>query len=209
MNRGSIFIVSAPSGAGKTTLCRMITERLKGIEHSISYTTRAPRPGEVNGRDYYFVDREEFMRMVEGGEFIEWAEVHGNLYGTSKRRLMERIEQGMDVILDIDTQGARQIRQQALEATFIFIMPPSMEVLKQRLLNRGSDSEDVIKKRLKNALDEIADYKHYDYVIINDILEDAFDELKAVILSRRVSISKVDHQWIKEQFLNTESLREY
>ncbi len=203
MNRGSIFIVSAPSGAGKTTLCKMITERLQSIEHSISYTTRKPRPGEIDGRDYYFVNKNEFMRMVEAGEFLEWAEVHGNLYGTSKTKLLERVNQGIDVILDIDTQGAKQIRQQGVEATFIFILPPSMDVLKKRLINRRSDSEDVIKRRLQNAIDEIADYKLYDYVIINDILEVAFEELKAVVLSKRVSISNVNHDWINEQFLKS------
>ena len=209
MNRGAIFVVSAPSGAGKTTLCRMLTRRLQRIEHSISYTTRSPRPGEIDGKDYYFVDRDEFMKMVESGEFLEWAEVHGNLYGTSKDRLMERVNRGIDVILDIDTQGARQIRKQGIDATFVFILPPSMEVLKERLVNRGADTEEVIKRRLKNAIKEITDYKQYDYVIINDKLESAFEELKAVVLSRRVSISNIDHQWIREQFLNTGSLREY
>ncbi len=205
MNKGAVFVVSAPSGAGKTTLCRMITDRLQRIEHSISYTTRAPRPGEVDGKDYYFVTKDNFIKMVEAGEFLEWAEVHGNLYGTSKNRLMERVNRGIDVILDIDTQGARQIRKQGIDATFVFILPPSMEVLKKRLISRGSDTEDVIKRRLKNAIKEIADYKQYDYVIINDKLETAFEELKAVVLSRRVSISNIDHRWIKEQFLNTGS----
>jgi len=205
MNKGAVFVVSAPSGAGKTTLCRMITDRLQRIEHSISYTTRAPRPGEVDGKDYYFVTKDNFIKMVEAGEFLEWAEVHGNLYGTSKNRLMERVNRGIDVILDIDTQGARQIRKQGIDATFVFILPPSMEVLKKRLISRGSDTEDVIKRRLKNAIKEIADYKQYDYVIINDKLETAFEELKAVVLSRRVSISNIDHRWIEEHFLNTRS----
>lgn len=205
MNRGSVFIVSAPSGAGKTTLCRMLTERLQNIEHSISYTTRKPRPGEINGRDYYFVSKDEFMEMVGKGEFLEWAEVHGNLYGTSKRRLMESIQGGIDVILDIDTQGAKQIRHQGIEATFVFILPPSMDVLRERLIKRASDTEEVIKRRLQNAVQEIADYRLYDYVIINDKLETAFEELKAVVLSRRVSISNIDHHWIEEQFLNTRS----
>jgi len=205
MNKGAVFVVSAPSGAGKTTLCRMITDRLQRIEHSISYTTRAPRPGEVDGKDYYFVTKDNFIKMVEAGEFLEWAEVHGNLYGTSKNRLMERVNRGIDVILDIDTQGARQIRKQGIDATFVFILPPSMEVLKKRLVSRGSDTEDVIKRRLKNAIKEIADYKQYDYVIINDKLETAFEELKAVVLSRRVSISNIDHRWIEEHFLNTRS----
>ncbi|RMG71001.1 MAG: guanylate kinase, partial [Nitrospirae bacterium] len=195
------FIVSAPSGAGKTTLCRMLTQRLKAIEHSVSYTTRKPRPGEVDGRDYYFVDEKHFMELVHKGEFIEWAEVHGNLYGTSKTKLTERIQKGIDVILDIDTQGARQIREKEIDATFVFVLPPSMEVLRERLQNRRSDSEEVIRRRLAKAVEEIADYKYYDYVIINDKLDEAFEELKAIVLSRRVRIDSVDHQWIERQFL--------
>ncbi len=200
-NKGNIFIISAPSGAGKTTLCRMILEQLDDIEFSISYTTRPPRPGEVDGRDYYFVSKDEFMQMVQEGEFIEWAEVHGNLYGTSKKRLLERVSKGIDVLLDIDTQGAAQIKEKGLEAVYIFILPPSLSVLRERLEGRASDSEDVINRRLKKAVEEIAAYKMYNYVIINDKLDEAFELLKAVVLSKRVAIESIDTDWIEETFL--------
>ncbi|NOX20726.1 MAG: guanylate kinase [Nitrospirae bacterium] len=200
-NKGNIFIISAPSGAGKTTLCRMILEQLDDIEFSISYTTRPPRPGEVDGRDYYFVSKDEFMQMVQEEEFIEWAEVHGNLYGTSKKRLLERVSKGIDVLLDIDTQGAAQIKEKGLEAVYIFILPPSLSVLRERLEGRASDSEDVINRRLKKAVEEIAAYKMYNYVIINDKLDEAFELLKAVVLSKRVAIESIDTDWIEETFL--------
>ncbi|NOY38979.1 MAG: guanylate kinase [Nitrospirae bacterium] len=198
--KGSIFIVSAPSGAGKTTLCRRLTEVVPRIVHSISYTTRQARKGEVDGKDYFFVDEDRFMRMVGAGEFLEWAEVHGNLYGTSRVKLFEMIQGGIDVILDIDTQGAAQIRQKGIDATFIFIMPPSLETLKERLMSRKTDSEQVILLRLKKAREEIDDYRLYDYVIVNERLEVALNELGAVILSGRLHISRIDHEWVKKTF---------
>jgi guanylate kinase len=198
--KGSIFIVSAPSGAGKTTLCRRLTEAVPRILHSISYTTRQARDGEVDGRDYFFVDEARFMSMVGAGEFLEWAEVHGNLYGTSRAKLFEMIQGGIDVILDIDTQGAAQIRQKGIDATFIFILPPSPETLKERLIARKTDSEQVILGRLKKVREEIGDYRLYDYVIINNSLEVALNELGSVVLSRRLHMSRVDHEWIKETF---------
>jgi len=198
--KGSIFIVSAPSGAGKTTLCKRLTEVMPRLVHSISYTTREAREGEVDGRDYFFVDEGRFMRMVGAGEFLEWAEVHGNLYGTSRAKLFEMIQGGIDVILDIDTQGAAQIRQKGIDATFIFVLPPSMETLKERLMSRKTDSEQVILRRLEKAREEIGDYRLYDYVIVNDSLDVALDELGAVVLSKRLHISRVDHEWVKKTF---------
>lgn len=198
--KGSILIVSAPSGAGKTTLCRRLTEVVPRIVHSISYTTRQAREGEVEGRDYFFVDEEWFMRMVADGEFLEWAEVHGNLYGTSRVKLFEIMEGGIDVILDIDTQGAAQIRQKGIDATFIFVLPPSLEILRKRLMSRKTDSEEVILRRLKKAREEIGDYRLYDYVIVNDDLAVALKELGSVVLSRRLHISRIDHEWIRETF---------
>ncbi len=198
--KGSIFIVSAPSGAGKTTLCRRLTEVVPRIVHSISYTTRQAREGEVEGRAYFFVDEERFMRMVAGGDFLEWAEVHGNLYGTSRVKLFEMIEGGIDVILDIDIQGAAQVRQKGIDATFIFVLPPSLEILEKRLISRKTDSEKVILRRLKKAKEEIGDYMLYDYVIVNDSLDVALNELGSVVLSKRLHISRVDHEWIKETF---------
>ncbi len=200
MKKGSIFIVSAPSGAGKTTLCKRLTGVVPRVVHSISYTTRQAREGEVDGRDYFFVDEDRFMRMVADGEFLEWAEVHGNLYGTSRARLFEVIQGGTDVILDIDIQGAAQIRQKGIDATFIFVLPPSLEILRKRLISRRTDSEKVILRRLKKAKEEIGDYRLYDYVIVNDSLDVALNELGSVVLSKRLHISRVDHEWIRVTF---------
>ena len=199
--KGNIFIVSAPSGAGKTTLCRRLVETTPNIVHSISYTTREPRPGEVDGGDYFFIDKKRFMEMVRDEEFIEWAEVHGNLYGTSKARILEKIDSNIDVILDIDVQGAAQIRQKNIGATFIFILPPSLNVLKERLKNRKTDTEEVIQKRLKNALDEIRAYKEYDYIIVNDKLDEALMYLRSIVLSKRVKKEKISEEWINKTFL--------
>ncbi|MBI3592616.1 MAG: guanylate kinase [Nitrospirae bacterium] len=199
--RGSLFVVSAPSGAGKTTLCHRLCETLSGIKHSVSYTTRQPRPGEINDVHYTFVDRDTFRAMIVNGEFVEWAEVHGNLYGTSRKRIEEMVSAGLDVILDIDVQGARQIRQNVSDCPFIFILPPSMEVLKERLAGRMSDSEAVIAKRLRNAIGEIWEYKNYDYVIINDLFDEALRELVSIVTAERARISKVDHDLIGKIFL--------
>jgi guanylate kinase len=199
--KGSIFIVSAPSGAGKTTLCKKLTETTEGIRHSVSYTTREPRKGEKDGRDYFFVSEEKFMEMVRRGEFLEWAEVHGNLYGTSKRYIQEIINTGTDVILDIDTQGARQIRDSGIEATFIFILPPSLKALEERLRKRGTDPEETIRRRLKQAKKEISDYKMYDYVIFNIRVDEAVEQLRSIVIAKRLSINRIDHKIIEREFL--------
>ena len=199
--KGNIFIVSAPSGAGKTTLCRRLVETTPNIVHSISYTTREPRPGEVDGRDYFFIDKKRFIEMVRDDEFIEWAEVHGNLYGTSRARILEKIDSNIDVILDIDVQGAAQIRQKNIDATFIFVLPPSLNVLKERLRNRRTDTEEVIQKRLKNAIDEIRAYKEYDYIIVNDKLDEALMYLRSIVLAKRVKKEKISEEWINKTFL--------
>lgn len=203
-NRGTLFIVSAPSGAGKTTLCRELVSSVPNLQFSVSYTTRPPRPGEVNDRDYTFVSEKDFRSMVSGGEFIEWAEVHGALYGTSERRLEEILVSGIDVILDIDTQGAMQIREKYAEGTYIFILPPSLEVLKKRLQARMTDSRDEIDKRLRRAVGEIKTYPRYDYVIINDNLQDALKEFTAIVISQKVRTEKIDPLWIEERFLKQE-----
>ena len=195
-----MFIVSAPSGAGKTTLCKRLVSSLPDLKFSVSYTTRQPRPGEVNDRDYTFVIRQDFESMINGGEFIEWAEVHGAFYGTSLRRLKEIMDSGCDVILDIDTQGAMQIKEKYGEGTFIFILPPSMDVLKKRLKERMTDSKEEIEKRLKTAISEIHTYQSYDYVIINDTLEQALNEFRAIIISHRVRKNMIDHRWVTENF---------
>ncbi|MDI6728585.1 MAG: guanylate kinase [Thermodesulfovibrionales bacterium] len=202
--KGSLFVISAPSGAGKTTLCQKLREVIPDIKFSVSYTTRKPRPGEIDGIHYTFVDEDEFRAMIADGEFVEWAQVHGNFYGTSKKRIEDMINEGFDVVLDIDVQGGRQIREHFPDSVLIFVLPPSMDELRKRLTGRMSDAEDVIKKRLKNAIDEIKEYKNYDYVIINDVFDDALEEIVAIIIAERVRTSKIDKNWVKENFIKEE-----
>lgn len=195
---GVIFVVSAPSGAGKTSLCRALTESLENLTHSISTTTRKPRPGEMDGRDYFFVTVDRFHEMVKAGDFVEWAEVHGNLYGTSRRVLQDMVAQGIDVILDIDTQGAKQIQEKFAQAVFIFIMPPSLEILEERLRNRRSDDEDEIVRRMARARDEIKDYGRYDYIVVNRDFDRALSELRSIIVAERCRVGLVDAAWIDD-----------
>jgi guanylate kinase len=199
--KGILFTVSGPSGAGKTTLYKAVISMLPNLKHSVSYTTRPPRPGEVDNRDYTFVSRDEFMAMIDKGEFVEWAEIHGKLYGTSRKRLDEIVNSGVDAILDINIQGALQLREKYKGGIYIFILPPSLEVLKERLRKRLVNSKEEIEKRLKVAVEEIKKYQEYDYVIVNNIFEDAVKELEAIILSHRVSTKRVDARWIERNFL--------
>jgi guanylate kinase len=195
---GILFVVSAPSGAGKTTLCKGITDSLENLTHSISYTTRKPRPGETDGRDYYFVTEDRFRDMVQAGDFAEYAEVHANLYGTSKRVLDDMIGEGIDVILDIDTQGARQIKSHFATAVFVFIMPPSMAILEERLRNRKSDREDEIRKRMRRAVEEIRDYGLYDYIVVNRDFERALSELRSIVVAERCRTKLLRNDWIED-----------
>lgn len=199
--KGNLFIVSAPSGAGKTTLCQKLFEAVHDIKPSVSYTTRSPRPGEVDGVHYTFVDEGEIRTMIAEGEFVEWAEVHGNFYGTSRRRIEDMVNAGMDVMLDIDVQGARQVREKFPDSVLIFILPPSMDALKKRLAGRMSDSEEVIARRLRKASDEIGEYKNYDYVIVNNDLDEALKEMMSIIIAERAGILRIDHDWVRETFL--------
>jgi len=194
--RGLIFIISAPSGTGKTTLCREILKIVPGLKYSVSYTTRQPRRGERDGVHYSFVSEATFKRMIKKGEFAEWAVVHGNLYGTSIKRLESINKKGYDIILDIDIHGARQLRQRYKEAIGIFILPPSMDALKERLKSRMSESDDVIEKRLERARHEIADYRYYDYIIINDDFKKALKELEGIIISTRLATPRFDHSFV-------------
>jgi guanylate kinase len=203
-SKGSLFIVSAPSGAGKTTLCRMLVSSLAGLKFSVSYTTRSARPGEINDRDYTFVSREDFLKMTGAGELIEWAEVHGELYGTSGKRVRKILDAGDDVVLDIDTQGAMQIKKKYDKGVYIFVLPPSLEALRKRLENRMTDSREEIVRRLRKAIIEIKSFREYDYVIINDVLEDALREFEAIIISQRVRTELIDPVWIEETFLEQE-----
>ncbi|MDY0292129.1 MAG: guanylate kinase [Desulfuromonadaceae bacterium] len=178
---GLLFVMSAPSGAGKTTLGRLLLEREAGLRHSISYTTRAMRRGERAGVDYHFVDQDTFQRMIDNNDFVEWAKVHGNYYGTSLADILQLCAEGRDVLLDIDVQGAEQLRARGVDAVFIFIVPPNMEILSQRLQQRDSDTHEVIAKRMVNARRELEHAPRYDYIIINDRLEEATQALHAII----------------------------
>ncbi|MBK8524620.1 MAG: guanylate kinase [Betaproteobacteria bacterium] len=183
---GHLYIVTAPSGAGKTTLVRMLLENDSGIGLSISYTTRAPRTGEIDGREYRFTDPETFRGMVARGEFLEWAEVHGNYYGTSQLWIAAEMAAGRDVLLEIDWQGAQQVREHFPLAIGVFIMPPSMAELENRLTGRGTDSAAVIARRLAAAQDEMRHVPEFDYVIINDELQQALGDLLSVVRASRL-----------------------
>ena len=183
---GHLFIVAAPSGAGKTTLVRMLLDHDPGIRVSVSSTTRLPRPGEENGRAYHFVDVQNFLEMVGRGEFLEWAEVHGNYYGTSKRWIESEIAAGRDVLLEIDWQGAQQVRKAFPDAIGVFVLPPSLMALKERLSGRGTDSPEIIARRFAAARDEMRHVDEFDYVIINDDLQQAFGNLQSVVSASRL-----------------------
>lgn len=198
--QGNIFIISAPSGAGKTTLCKEIVKVLPNLRFSVSYTTRQPRTGEVNGEDYYFIDEKRFREMIGNNEFAEWAEVHGNYYGTSKKVLDDIIDSGLDVILDIDIQGAAQIKKNIEGGVYIFVLPPSIEELRRRLDIRGQNRPDEIQRRLQRAIDEIREYKNYDYVIVNDRFEEALNALKSIIIAEGKRVKRMDDSWVKRTF---------
>lgn len=183
---GHLYIVAAPSGAGKTTLVRMLLENDSGIRLSISYTTRAPRPGEQDGREYNFVDLATFRGMAERGEFIEWAEVHGNCYGTSRLWIEREMAAGRDVLLEIDWQGAQQVRRLFAQAIGVFVLPPSLAELERRLRGRGTDSAEVVARRLAAACEEMRHVGEFDYVIINDELPAALGDLQAVVRASRL-----------------------
>lgn len=183
---GNLFIVAAPSGAGKTTLVRMLLERDGGIRLSISYTTRAPRPGEADGREYHFIDVPAFQAMRENGDFLESAEVHGNFYGTSRPWILEQMAAGQDVLLEIDWQGAQQVRGLFHGSIGIFVLPPSVEELERRLRGRGQDSDEIIARRVAAALSEMRHVNEFDYVIINNKLPEAIEDLQTVVRAVRL-----------------------
>ncbi|WP_353683366.1 guanylate kinase [Thermodesulfovibrio sp. 3907-1M] len=197
--RGNIFVISAPSGTGKTTLCDRLLKALTDLKMSISHTTRKPRPGETDGVDYFFVDKETFEKMISNEEFIEWAEVYGNFYGTSKNVISQLMKQGYDILLDIDAQGAKSIKKLYPESILIFILPPSMEELERRLLQRNED-KDTIKKRLSKAEEEISQYKFYDYIVINDNIEEALNDLLCIVCAERLKTKRIKHDEIEKIF---------
>jgi guanylate kinase len=188
---GIIYIVSAPSGAGKTSLCNELIDIFPDLRHSVSYTTRSPRSGERDGVDYFFVSRDQFDGMVRAGAFAEWAEVHGNHYGTALRTIEENRSQGINLILDIDCQGARQLKSTCRDAVFIFILPPDFPELRRRLEGRNSDSSTVIEARLKVAMSEMKESSWYDYVVVNDVFSDALEKLKSIIIAEQCRTSRV------------------
>lgn len=195
MSEGTLYIVSAPSGAGKTSLLNKAMGSDPVLRVSVSHTTRARRPGEQDGVDYHFVDRETFNEMVSSGEFLEHAQVFGHLYGTSAKGVRQQLDEGLDVILEIDWQGARQVRRQFPACVSIFILPPSADVLRQRLTERGQDEADVIERRMADAAGEIAHYAEYDYLVINDRFETAQADLLAIFRANRL---RLDYQARRE-----------
>lgn len=194
MTKGTLYVISAASGAGKTSLVAAILEQVPGIEVSVSHTTRAPRAGEVDGVNYHFVDREKFEAMVEAGEFIESATVFGNMYGTSRQHIQEQLLKGRDVILEIDWQGARQIRQLMSDCRSIFIVPPSIAALRERLTSRGQDDETVINQRMREAVSEMSHYVEFEYLIINDDFDEARENLAAIIMGERMLLEHQQQQ---------------
>jgi guanylate kinase len=187
-----VYIVSAPSGSGKSTLVSELFKMVDHLDFSISYTTRSPRGSEQNGKEYFFVSREEFENMITAGEFLEHAEVFGNYYGTARRFLREAEDHGNDLLLDIDVQGAKQIKEAIPEAVSIFILPPDREKLEWRLRHRGLDSEAVIRRRLDTARREIENYSKYDYILVNNLLEQSADQLKDIVLAQRLQCSRAE-----------------
>lgn len=186
--RGNLFIVSAPSGAGKSSLiAALLADKPADMQVSVSHTTRQPRPGEVNGQHYHFVAVEEFKQLIAAESFFEWAEVFGNYYGTSRTVIEQTLAQGIDVFLDIDWQGAQQVKQQMPEAIGVFILPPSRAELQRRLTGRGQDSDEVIASRMAKAVSEMSHYHEYDFVIVNDDFETAQTDLRAIIRSQRLT----------------------
>lgn len=183
--RGVLYVVSSPSGGGKGTIIKRVLDVMPDLSYSVSYTTRAPRNGEVDGREYFFVDRKRFEEMVAAGDFLEWANVHGHLYGTSKRQVIEETEAGSDIVLEVDVQGAASVKRLGVDSVSIFILPPSLEVLRDRLTARGTDSQEELAVRLRNAPDELKQYSTFDYIIFNDQADRAAAQLAAIVSAER------------------------
>lgn len=189
-SRGILFVVSSPSGGGKGTLIRRVLNKVPDLSYSVSFTTRAPRSGEVDGREYFFVTPERFDEMVAAREFLEWAHVHGNRYGTGHQQLNREIAEGRDIILEVDVQGAASVRDLLDDAVSVFILPPSFAILKQRLIARGTDSAEELDLRLRNAPAELAHYSNFHYVVINDDADRAAEQLAAIVFAERARLSR-------------------
>lgn len=189
-NKGLLIVVSGPSGAGKGTICSAYLQRNPQAVLSVSVTTRKPRAGEKEGVDYFFRDKETFLKMVENGEFLEYAEVYGNYYGTPKRFVEEKLADGRDVILEIDIQGALQVKERFPEAVFVFVIPPSMEELKRRIVKRGTEDAETIYRRFQSAYEELNYISRYNYVIINDTVDSAVAKLEAIVLAEKCRVDR-------------------
>jgi guanylate kinase len=189
--KGNIYIFSGPSGVGKSSVIKGVRERVTGLGYSISHTSRPPRHNETNGVDYHFVNEDTFRKMIDDGAFVEWATVYDHLYGTSAEGLRSQTDKGLDVILDIDSQGAKNIRSFFHDSVLIYILPPSLETLEQRLKSRATDDADVIANRIKKAIDDLKNCEWYDYLVINDDLERAINEAESIILSNRCRNSRM------------------
>jgi guanylate kinase len=203
--KGILFVISAPSGTGKTTLCKQLMASVPGLWQSVSYTTRKPRAGEEGGREYYFVEERVFQDMIAREEFVEYARVYGNWYGTPRKALLDKMAQGVDVLLEIDVQGALQIKQHFPDAVFIFILPPSLETLRNRLEKRGSDSPEEIRRRLQQVQEEVRSFRDYCYLVLNDDLGQSLRDLQSIFLAERLRTSRIDVKWLDQRFaLNRE-----
>ncbi|HEU23727.1 MAG: guanylate kinase [Mesoaciditoga sp.] len=189
--RGLIFVMSGPSGAGKTTIVKMALPEIEGIEFSVSYTTRPKRENEVEGVDYFFVDEKTFRELIKKGEFLEWAEVHGHLYGTSKKFVEERLEKGKNLLLDVDVKGALNIKKIYKDGIFIFVAPPSFKELKERLLKRHTESKDDFEKRIEDAKFELSQISKFDYLIVNREINTAVKELVSIIIAEQLKVSRL------------------
>lgn len=192
MNKeGLLFIISAPSGAGKTSLCKEVVKFFPNLYHSVSYTTRLPRPGEKDGEDYCFVSKDKFQEMIDNKRFVEWAEIYDNRYGTTIDSLKEYLHKGTDIILDIDGQGGSQLKSEYPDGIYVFILPPSWKDLEERLRLRSTDSDEDIEKRLRNAKEELQYIYHYDYIVVNNDLEEAVSALKSIIIAEKYRRERV------------------
>lgn len=199
--KGLLLVVSGPSGVGKSSLCKHIISTVSDTMLSVSYTTRKPRPSEQEGVDYYFVEEKAFRDMIQRQEFAEWALVYGHLYGTPQKNLQEAMDQGTDVLLDIEAQGARQIMKRFHDAVYVFVVPPSLDTLHTRLIHRAGDSEEEVERRFQRAREEIRNYQSYHYLIRNDDFSRASRELEAILRAERAKTTRIPQEWLVEKGL--------
>lgn len=197
-NKGLLIVISGPSGVGKGTVCEALTQR-DDLFISISATTRSPRKGEINGKNYYFITEEEFKKRIENSDFLEYAHVYGNYYGTPKSKVLEMLDDGKDVILEIDTQGALQVKKSYSDGIFIFIVPPSMKALRNRIVNRGSETKQSLEIRLKSAYNELKLLSQYDYAVTNDIVENAVSKIESIISAEKCSVKNFDTSMLQSE----------